>query len=166
MSNIIEKFEFKEEPQEINYKEEEPLKLTEDFKFYHNKVRFRKNLTPLQYLFSDFFNTTLQAAGIRDSYLKLKYTNTYMMVIFCDPETIKNANKIIEKHIDVNINKGCYLMEGNSDYMLLLAKDIESIKAGVEKMREIVEQVLDDYFKRKDFDEFIQIRPFSLFDCA
>lgn len=165
MSYNVEKFEFKEEPKEINYEDGEPLKLTEEFRFYHNKMRFRKHLTPLQFLFSDFFNTTLQAAGIRDSYIKLEYTNTYLMVIFCDPETVKKTNEIIEKHIDENINKGCFYIENNSDYMLLLTKDVDGIIAGVEKMREILDQVLDEYFKRKEFDEFIKIRPFNLFDC-
>jgi hypothetical protein len=166
MSYYVEKFEFKNKPKEINYIEGEPLKLTEDFRFYHNKIRFRKELTPLQFLFNEFFNTTLQAAGIRDSYLKREYTDTYLIVIFCDTEEIKNTNQIIEKHFDKNLEKGCYYMEGSSEYLLLLTKDMEGIKAGIEKMKEILEQVLDDYFRRKNFDEYIKLRPFNLFDCV
>ncbi|MFO7798035.1 MAG: hypothetical protein ACQERB_10525 [Promethearchaeati archaeon] len=166
MSNYIKKFEFKEEPREFNYKEGEPLDLTEEFRFYHNKLKFRKELTPLQYLFADFFNTTLQASAIRDSYIKKEYDDVYLMVIFSGPETIKNANKIIEKHLNISLNQGCYYMESTSDNMLLLSKDIEGIRSGVEKMREILQQVLDDYFERKQFDEFIKLRQFNLFDCA
>jgi hypothetical protein len=43
---------------------------------------------------------------------------------------------------------------------------MEGIKAGIEKMKEILEQVLDDYFRRKNFDEYIKLRPFNLFDCV
>jgi len=166
MSDYIKKFELKTKPKEINYMDGEPLKLSEEFRFYHNKLKFRKELTPLQFLFSDFFDTTLQASAIRDSYIKREYDDNYLIVIFCEPETIKNANEIIEDHIKMDLNDECYYMESKSDYMLLLSKDIEGIRSGVEKMIEILKQVLNDYFDRKQFEEYIKVQPFNLFDCV
>ncbi|MHA2088552.1 MAG: hypothetical protein ACW972_09760 [Promethearchaeota archaeon] len=51
MTDYIKKFEFKETPKEITYIEGAPLELNEDFVFFHNKSKARKDLTPLQYLF-------------------------------------------------------------------------------------------------------------------
>ncbi len=165
MSDYIEKFEFKEEPEQLTYMEGEPLKINEEFKFYHNKLRFRKELTPLQYLLKDYVNTTIQAAGIRDTYLKVAYTESYLLVVFTDPETIKSTNKIIDDHAHITLEKECYYLEANSDYMLLLTKDMEAISKGVKFMEEILNQVLEEYFRRKDFDKFIKIRPFKLSNC-
>jgi hypothetical protein len=165
MSDYIKEFTFKEKPEDFTYVEGEPLKLNEDFKFYHNKLKFRKKLNSLQYLFKDYIQTTLQAAGIRDTYLKLEYTKRYLMVIFTDPETIKTTDQIIEDHKDIPLKDGCYYMESNSDYLLLLTKDMDGISEGVQIMEEILRQVLDEYFTRKEFDKFIKVRPFKLSNC-
>jgi hypothetical protein len=167
MSDYLKEFNIKEPPKKITYLEGEPLELNEEFKFYHNKLKFRKYINQLQYLFQDYMEITLQAPGIRDSYLKKLYTNSYLMVIFTDQETIKETNRIIEKHADLLIEKGCYYLETTSDYMLLLSKDLEGIKAGTKTMRDILEQVLNDYFNvQNDFDKFIKIRLFSLYGCS
>ncbi|MBD3194459.1 MAG: hypothetical protein GF317_05340 [Candidatus Lokiarchaeota archaeon] len=165
MSDYIEKFEFKNPPRELEYHEGEPLKLTEEFRFYHNKMKFRKELNKLQYLFNDYLKKTLQAAGIRDSYLKLEYTNKYLMIIFTDPENIKSADKIIKKHESIEIEKNCYVIESTSEYLLLLTKNREALTEGIEMVYEILDQVLHEYFNRNEPDKFIQIRPFSLFGC-
>ncbi|TXT66719.1 MAG: hypothetical protein BAJALOKI1v1_260017 [Promethearchaeota archaeon] len=166
MSEYLKKFFFKKEPQELRYNEEDPLKLTEEFKFYHNKLKFRIELNQLQYLFQDYMKVPLQAAGIRDTYLKLEYTDKYYMVIFTDMNTIKNANQIIEENMDVSIEKGCYYLRTTPTYMLLLAKDYDGIDTGITMMREILDQVLHDYFRQQEFDEFIKVQPFTLQDCA
>lgn len=165
MSDYIKEFTFKNKPEDFMYVDGEPLKLNEDFKFYHNKLRFRKELNSLQYLFKNYIKTTLQAAGIRDTYLKPEYTKSYLLLLFTDPVTIKNTNQIIEDHMDIPLKKDCYYMECNSDYFLLLTKDMEGISEGVEIMEEILDQVLDDYFRRKDFDQYIKVRPFKLSNC-
>ena len=167
MSDYIKEFTFKEPPKELNYLEGEPLKLNEEFKFYHNKLKFRREINQLQYLFQDYMKITLQAPGIRDTYLKKLYTDSFFLVIFTDLETIKETNRIIEQHLDLSIEKGCYYIETTSEYMLLLTKDLDSIKAGTKTMKNILDQVLHEYFLvQKDFDKFIKIRPFRLYSCS
>ena len=46
--------------------------------------------------------------------------------------------------------------------MLLLAKNIDAINSGVDYIEEILKQVLEDYFGKKEFEDFIKIRQFSL----
>lgn len=165
MSDYIDKLVFKETPKEFTYEEGEPLKLNEKFKFYHNKLKFRRELNKLQYLFQDYVKTTLQAAGIRDTYLKKEYTDAFFMVIFTDPNTIKQTNAFIKEYEDITLEKGCYFIDCNSDRMLLLAKDFDAISAGTVTMETILDQVLREYFQRKEFDKFMKIRPFQLSSC-
>jgi len=44
MTDYIKTFEFDKPPKKITYLDEDPLKLTEDFVFYHNKSKIRKGL--------------------------------------------------------------------------------------------------------------------------
>ena len=80
MSDYIKEYEFKISPKKITYGDEKPLKLSNEFSFYHNKSLFRKELNRLQYLFHKYLKTSLLAAGIRDSYLKEKYSGNYLII--------------------------------------------------------------------------------------
>ncbi len=167
MSDYLKEFTFETPPKELTYLEGETLNLNEEFKFYHNKLRFRRELNQLQYLFQDYMKITLQAPGIRDTYLKKTYTNSFLMIIFTDPNKIKETNTIIAQHENLSIEKGCYYLKTNSEYMVLLSKDLEGIKEGIKTMKIILDQVLHNYFfVLKDFEKFIKIRPFSLYSCS
>jgi hypothetical protein len=49
--------------------------------------------------------------------------------------------------------------------MLLLTKDMDGLHAGTNIMEEIFTQVLEDYFSRKNFDDFIKIPQFKIISC-
>ena len=165
MTDYIKKFEFKETPKEITYIEESPLELNEDFVFYHNKSKVRKELTPLQYLIKSFTKNPLLALGIQDSFLKKEFTDKYLIILFTASENVKNTNKIIAEYTDIEINQGCFYLVTTSDYMLLLTKDLDGLKSGKKIMEEILNQVLEDYFTKKNFDDFIKIRQFRIYSC-
>jgi len=165
MSKFVEKYEFEKQPFEIQYYDEEPLKLTNDFAFFHNKNKFRKELVKLQNLFKDYVNYALGAQGIRDSFLSEKYTENYLIVVFTTPEIAKKADKIVETHLNESIKPGCFLINTNSEYMVLIAKDMDGLILGINTMEAILKQTLNDYFEQKKFDDYIKIRPFSLKNC-
>ncbi|MHA1803835.1 MAG: hypothetical protein ACTSU4_04815 [Promethearchaeota archaeon] len=165
MSRYLNKFEFQPTKVEINYLEGEPLKLTEKFSFYHNKNFFRNKITPLQILMKNYVKTPLTAAGIRDSYLDEKYTQKYLIVIFTDNETIKKTNEILASKETLPISPSCYYMESTAEYFLLLARDLDGLKYGLQTMELFLKQVLDHYFKQQNFDDYIKIRPFQLKAC-
>ncbi len=165
MTDYIKKFEFKETPKEITYIEESPLELNEDFVFYHNKSKVRKELTPLQYLIKSFTKNPLLALGIQDSFLKKEFTDKYLIILFTASENVKNTNEIIAEYTDIEINQGCFYLVTTSDYMLLLTKDLDGLKSGKKIMEEILNQVLEDYFTKKNFDDFIKIRQFRIYSC-
>ena len=165
MTDYIKKFEFKETPKEITYIEESPLELNEDFVFYHNKSKVRKELTPLQYLIKSFTKNPLLALGIQDSFLKKEFTDKYFIILFTVSENVKNTNGIIAEYTDIEINQGCFYLVTTSDYMLLLTKDLDGLKSGKKIMEEILNQVLEDYFTKKNFDDFIKIRQFRIYSC-
>ena len=152
-------------PKEITYIEESPLELNEDFVFYHNKSKVRKELTPLQYLIKSFTKNPLLALGIQDSFLKKEFTDKYLIILFTASENVKNTNKIIAEYTDIEINQGCFYLVTTSDYMLLLTKDLDGLKSGKKIMEEILNQVLEDYFTKKNFDDFIKIRQFRIYSC-
>jgi hypothetical protein len=166
MSKFIEKYEFSKELSKLNYKDGEPLKLNSEFNFFHNKNKFRKELNQLQYLLKKYTGNSLIASGIRDSYLKEDYSNKYLIVLFTTNETIKKANDIIEKHIDLNLTNGCFYLESNSQYILLLTRDMEGLKLGINIFEEILSQTFEDYIKQKAFDDFVKIRPLEIFNCT
>ncbi len=165
MSDYIKKFEFKENHNEITYIEEPPIELNEDFVFYHNKSKVRKELNSLQYLFKSFTKNPLLALGIQDSFLKKEYTDKYFIILFTTSEHVKNTNGIIAEYIDIEINQGCFYLVTTSDYMLLLTEDMDGLKSGANIMEEILNQVLDDYFTKKQFNDFIKIRQFRINKC-
>jgi hypothetical protein len=166
MSAFLKEFKFERSPLKIKYFDKESLKLNNEFIFFHNKSKFRKELTRLQYLIKSYTKSPLQAAGIRDSFLKEVYSEKYFIVLFTNLETSKNTNQIIEKHSDLELNQGCFYLEADTDYLLLLARDMEGLKLGVDTMETILKQILEDYIEYKRFDDYIQICSFELIDCA
>ncbi len=165
MSELLKEFTFEKPPTNITYLDKEPLKLTNEFIFFHNKSKFRKNLVALQNLIKSYTNAPLHAAGIRDSYLKEEYSEKFLITLFTTPETVKNANKIIEKHLEMEINKGCFYLKAETNFILLLSKGMEGLDLGVKTLEIILKQVLDDYMNQKKFDDYIKVRTFELSNC-
>lgn len=165
MSKFLEKYEFSKKPKKLNYKDEEPLRLNNEFNFFHNKNKFRKELNRLQYLFKNYTGNTLVASGIRDSYLKEEYTEKYLLILFTTNEIVKNTNDIMEKHSDLNLLNGCFYIESSSDYILLLSQDMDGLTAGVDTLEEILSQTFEDYIQQKEFNDYVKIRSFELFNC-
>ena len=166
MTDYIKEYVFKNPPKEITYYDDEPLKLSGEFSFFHNKSKFRKELNRLQYLFKEYLKTPLIAAGIRDTYLKEEYTEKYLIILFTTNEIIKDTNQIIEQYSGKDIHSGCYFLKSNSNYLLLLAKDLKGLISGIDVMEEIFKQTFEDYLKRKKFEDFIKIRPFIMSGCS
>lgn len=166
MSDYVEKYEFEKEPKEIEYKEGEPLKLTKEFRFYHNKVKFRKDLKSLQNLFEKYTKHPLIAAGIRGSYLKDEYFEKYLVILFTTVDKIKKGTELVDRTLNgKDIEKDCFIMESTSDCLTVVAKDMDGIKFGIQNLELLLEQTLEDYLQQKEFDKFIQIRPFRLYNC-
>jgi hypothetical protein len=166
MSKNIKKYVFKSKPKEITYIDGEPLQLSKEFSFFHNKIKFRKELTRLQNLFKDFSKFALQASGIRDSYLKEEYSENFLLVIFTTSQIIRQADLILEPHKNLELSPGCFYLESNAESMLLLAKDMEGLSLGVDTMEEIFTQTFEIYFEQKNFDDYLKIRPFKLLNCS
>jgi len=162
MPNHLKEFIFKNPPKSITYIDGEPLKLTEKFNFFHNKTKLRKNLTKLQLLIKSYMKNPLLASGIRDSYLAEEYTEKYLFVLFTTPEIIKNSNEILASYSGIEFTQGNFFLITTPDYMMLLSKDMNGINSGVEIMEEILNQVLEDYFNKKKFEDYIKIRQFKL----
>lgn len=165
MSSHLKEFKFNKPPKNIIYLDDEPLKLTEEFTFFHNKSKLRKALTPVQYTFKSYLKNPLLATGIRDSYLNEEFTEEYLIVLFTTSNIVKEINKILEKHSEVQLNKGCFYLATSSSYMILLAKDMDGFKSGINIMEEILTQVLQDYFNKKIFEDYIKVQPFQLSNC-
>ena len=165
MSPLLSEFSFKKPPKSISYKEGVPMKLSNELSFFHNKNRFRKELTRLQLLLKNYINQTLPASGIRDTYLKEAYTEHYLIVILTDNETIKNADKIVKVSENITIKPECFYIESKDNYLLLLTKDMAGLISGIDYLEDIFTQILEDYIKQKNFEEYIQIRQFVLSNC-
>ena len=165
MSDFLKEFVFEESPLNITYFDEEPLKLTNEFIFFHNKSKFRKELNRLQYLIKSYTKVPLHAAGIRDSYLKEEYSEKLLIILFTTSKLIKKSNQFIEIISDKPLNPGCFYLKTTSDFILLLSKDMAGLTIGIETMEIILKQVLDDYMNKKKFDEYIKIGSFELLDC-
>jgi hypothetical protein len=165
MSTFLKEFKFEKTPSKITYLEEEPLKLSNEYTFFHNKSKFRKELNRLQYLIKSYTKIPLHAAGIRDSYLKQEYFEDYYIVLFTTSEIVKNCNGIIDAISNKVLNPGCYYLKTTSDYMLLLSRDVEAVIFGIETMEKILKQVLEDYINQKKYDDYIKVGSFELHDC-
>ncbi|MFX0137681.1 MAG: hypothetical protein ACFFDN_28840 [Candidatus Hodarchaeota archaeon] len=166
MSAFLKEFKFDRSPLKIKYFDKETLKLNNEFIFFHNKSKFRKELLRLQYLIKSYTKSPLQASGIRDSFLKEVYSEKYFILLFTTADISNNTNQIIDKHSELEINQSCFYLEADTDYMLLLARDMDGLKLGINTMETILKQILEDYMEYKRFDEYIQICPFELMDCA
>ncbi|MFW9866586.1 MAG: hypothetical protein ACFFEN_10865 [Candidatus Thorarchaeota archaeon] len=162
MSNYLKEFKFNSPPKKISYLDEEPLKLNENFVFFHNKSKIRGNITRLQEIFKNYIKNPLLALAIRDSYLKEEYTEKFLIILFTTQDIISSTNNIIESYSAVDFEKIHFYLRVTSQYLLLLAKDLKGINEGVDLMEDLFKQVLEDYFDRKDFDSFIKIRPIEL----
>ena len=165
MSSNLKEYVFKVKPTEITYQDKEPLKLNKDFIFFHNKIKFRKEITQLQNLFNEYTKIALQASGIRDSYLKEEFSEAFYIIVFTTHDVVRKTNEIIEPHIHIELNKGCYYLESTPEYILLLAKDLAGIKSGVITLEDIFHQTFEDYFAQKNIDDYVKIRSFKLFNC-
>lgn len=165
MSKNIRDYEFRSKPKEITYVDDEPLKLDKNFSFFHNKNKFRKELTQLQLIFNDYTKISLPASGIRDSYIKEEYSEKFFIVIFTTNQVIKGANQMIDPYKDTNIKPGCFYLESTPNYMILLAKNMEGLISGIATLVDIFTQTFEIYFKQNIRDDYIKIKPFKLFSC-
>ena len=164
MSNFLKEFEFEKPPKKITYFDTDTLKLSNDFQFLHNKSKFRKELTRLQNLVKSYTNSPLMVSAFRDSYIKEEYTEKYLIVLFTTPDCIEETNKIIEGYTDIEFSTGCFILETKAKYMLLLTRDMKGLISGVNMMESILNQILEDYMIRKQYNEYIMIRPFKITD--
>lgn len=165
MSEYIKEYVFESAPKEITYYDGETLKLNNEFCFYHNKNKFRRELNRLQYLFKDYLKTPLLASGIRDTYLSEEVSNKYLIILFTTQEIVKKANEIINMRSEIIIPPGCFYLETTSKLMLLLVKDMKQLILGVDMMEKLLKQTFEHYLNQKKFNEYIQIRPFKMINC-
>ena len=165
MSTFLKEFKFEKTPSKITYLDEEPLKLSNEYIFFHNKSKFRKELNRLQYLIKSYTKIPLHAAGIRDSYLKQEYFKSYFIVLFSTSEIAKKSNEIMDTISDKVLNPGCFYLKTSSDFMVLISRDVEGLNLGIETMEIILKQVLEDYMNQKKFDDYIKVGSFELLDC-
>jgi hypothetical protein len=166
MSLTLDKFKFTNKPNELNYIDGDPLNLNNQFSFFHNKNKFRKELNRLQYIFKDFTGNPLIASGIRDTYIKEEFTENNLLVLFTDNQVVKNTNNILQANLKMEIPSGCYYMTATSEYLLLLAKDMKGLISGIDLMEELFLQVFEHYIEQKKFDEFVKIRQFNALGCS
>ena len=82
--------------------------------------------------------------------------------MFTDNETIKRTNEILESISQLKINKNNFYLETTTEYMLLLAEDIDGLNYGIDTMKEIFTQTFDNYLSNKQFEDFVKIRPFKI----
>ena len=166
MSLYLDKFKFTNKPDELNYVDGDPLNLNNQFNFFHNKNKFRKDLNRLQYIFKEFTGNSLVASGIRDTYINEEFTENHLLVLFTDNQVVKTANNILQANLKRDISSGCYYLTATSEYLLLLAKDMKGLISGIDLMEELFVQVFEHYMKQKKFDEFVKIRQFNAFGCS
>jgi hypothetical protein len=165
MSTFLKEFEFEQSPSKIKYFDGEPLQLTNEFIFFHNKSKFRQELNQLQYLIKSYTNVALHAAGIRNSYLKEEYFDRFLLVILTTSESVKKTNEFLKVYSKLKLNSGCFYLHTTSKFMLLLSKDMEGLKLGLKVMETVLKQVLEDYMNQMKFDDYIKICSFELSDC-
>jgi len=165
MSSYLSKFTFTKKPDELSYIDGEPLKLNNEFNFFHNKNKFRKELNRLQFIFKNYTGNSLVASGIRDTYVKEEFTENNLIILFTDNQVVKKTNDILEANLKKEISLGCYYVTVSSDYLLLIAKDMDGLVLGIDLIQEIFTQVFEHYMERKKFDEFVRIRQFHASGC-
>lgn len=164
MTSHLEKFELIKESATISYKEGEPLKLNNNFNFFHNKNKFRKELNELQYIFRKYTGDSLVASGIRDSYLKKEISEDFLIVFFANNDTVRNANQFIEPKKDLEFKEGNYYIESTKSYVLLMSKDMTGLKTGINTLESIFTQVFEHYLKINNLEDYVKIRPFEIYN--
>lgn len=162
MYQYLQEFEFKKSPKKISYLEGSPLILSNEFNFFHNKNKFRKELNRLQFLFKDYTDNPLIAAGIRDSYLKEQFSEEFLIVLFTTNDIVRKINQIIEKFVKMEYKSGSYYLESTSEYILLITKDMDGLISGIDILEEIFTQTFEDYLKQQAFEDYVKIRPFLI----
>ncbi|MHA1669361.1 MAG: hypothetical protein ACTSV5_02155 [Promethearchaeota archaeon] len=163
MTNHLQEFKLNKDSTKISYNDGEPLKLNNDYNFFHNKNKFRKELNRLQYLFRNYTGDSLVASGIRDSYLKEEISEIFLIVLFTTNDTVKNANGIIEPKKNLAFEEGYYYLESTTDYILLLSKDMTGLTAGINTLESVFTQVFEHYLKINNVEEYVKIRPFDIY---
>lgn len=163
MANHLKEFELTNESTKISYKEGEPLELNNDFNFFHNKNKFRKELNKLQFLFRDYTGDSLVASGIRDSYLKEEISEDFLIIFFATNDTVKDATKIIEPKKNLTFEPGYYYIESTPNYILLLSKDMPGLITGIDVLESIFTQAFEHYLKVNNPEEYVKIRPFEIY---
>ena len=166
MSTNLKEYVFKVKPTEITYTDKSPLELNKDFIFFHNKIKFRKEITQLQNIFKEYTKAALPASGIKDTYLKEEFSERFYIVVFTTHKVVRKTNEIIEPHSHLELKSGCYLIESTSEHILLLAKDLKGIKSAIITMEDIFYQTFEEYFTQENVDNYIKIRAFRLLDCG
>jgi len=161
MVSYLEEFELSQV--KVSYNEGKPLELNNDFNFFHNKNKFRKELNKLQYLFRNYTGDSLVASGIRDSYLKEEISEEFLIVFFATNDTVKNANEFIEPKKDLVFEAGHYYLESTTNYILLLSKDMIGLVAGIDTLESIFTQVFEHYLKINNPEDYVKIRPFEIY---
>lgn len=163
MTNHLEEFELNRDSAKITYKEGKPLELNNDFAFYHNKNKFRKELNKLQYLFRNYTGDSLVASGIRDSYLREEISEDFLIIFFANNDTVKKTNDIIEPKNNLAFEEGYYYLESTTNYILLLSKDMAGLTAGINTLELIFTQVFDHYLNVNNPEDYVKIRPFEIY---
>ncbi len=161
MTNYLEEFELNQV--KVSYNEGRPLELNNDFNFFHNKNKFRKELNKLQYLFRNYTGDSLVASGIRDSYLKEEISEEFLIIFFATNDTVKNANEFIEPKKNLVLEAGHYYLESTTNYILLLSKDMIGLVAGIDTLNSIFTQVFEHYLKANTPEDYVKIRPFEIY---
>ena len=163
MTNHLKEFELNNDSTKVSYKEGEPLELNNDFNFFHNKNKFRKELNELQYLFKDYTGDSLVASGIRDSYLEEEISENFLIIFFATNDTVRNATKFIEPKINLTFEVGYYYLESTPNYILLLSKDMAGLITGINTLKIIFTQAFEHYLKVNNPEEYVKIRPFEIY---
>ncbi|MBY9017819.1 MAG: hypothetical protein KGD66_03205 [Candidatus Lokiarchaeota archaeon] len=163
MTNYLKEFELNIDSAKISYNEGEPLKLNNDYAFFHNKNKFRKELNKLQYLFKNYTGDSLVASGIRDTYLKEEISEDFLIVFFTTNDTVKNADEIIEPKINLAFETGDYYLKSSTNYILLMSKDMAGLIAGINTLESVFTQVFEHYLKINDPEDYVKIRPFEIY---
>jgi len=166
MSSYLSEFSFSKRLKELDYVDGEPLKLNNEFNFFHNKNKFRKELNRLQFIFKKFTGNSLVASGIRDTYIKEEYTESNLLVIFTDNQVVKKTNNILDANLKPEMKSGCFYITTSSEYLLLAAKDMDGLLLGIDFMEELFTQVFEHYMEQKKFDDFVKIRQFNASGCS
>ncbi|MFX0004927.1 MAG: hypothetical protein ACFE9C_09505 [Candidatus Hodarchaeota archaeon] len=75
----------------------------------------------------------------KKSVYKIINPEKYLIGLFTTLEISKKVNGIIKAHPDLEIKTGCFYLETNTNYMLLLSKDMEGLVSDVDAIHQIHE---------------------------